>query len=75
MTYGKRFLKNAASEKMYRNSCLLPAHLQSPVNPGFKGKSFKMRNAVLHSKDEKDLVSFMYYETRWKNADGDKAWE
>jgi len=60
---------------MYRNSCLLPANLQNPVNPGFKGKSFKMRNAVLNYKDEKDLVSFMYYETRWMTADGDKAQE
>lgn len=75
MTYGKIFLKNSASEKMYRKSCLLPANLQNPVSPGFKGKSFKMRNAVLHYKDEKDLIFFTYYETRWMNADGDEAWE
>lgn len=69
MTYEKRLFKNSVSEKRTERVCA-PANLQNPVNPGFKGKSFKMRNAVQHYKDEKDLGSFMCYVARCTNAEG-----
>lgn len=65
----KDYLKIQFQKKHTERVCA-PANLQNPVNPGFKGKSFKMRNAVLHYKDGKDLGSFMCYVAKCTNAEG-----